>query len=366
MTDASTDDVWKVRLLLHGHDPADGHDGLATTDRAKVLTRILETSVDVDAGTTRRRRRSSRRRTGGLWLAPVGVLAVLVALVATQFGLPRGTVGSPAQAATPPSLAYQAEPGTAREVLHTLADRLRATHSGEDTQDGEAPPTTGYHYVRTQSWDLTTRIDGISVRSAVLPVTREVWRAGDGSGRVRTAPGEPQFPSEQARRAWEDEGHPRPSPGDETIAPGGLSAMYPTDLPADTAGLAVALAAGHPVENGPAETLVAVADLYLEQAPSAPVRAAVLDIVADIPQVYLLGRAVDRAGRPALAVAVDSAMSGLPTRYTLLFDPTDGRLLGEEKTLTSTAGALDVPIPGVISYTAFLDAAHTQNTEPPR
>lgn len=351
-------DVRKVRRILAGHDPADGIDDTATTDRAAVLARIL--AAPGDPGWRGRGQSDARRRSRALWLVPAGMAAVLVAIVVTQFGLPRGTAApSLAQAATPPPLTYQAEAGTARDALLTVAGRIRA--SVASTQS-----SAGNQYVRTQSWDLSTRIDGIQVRSAVLPEIREVWRAPDGSGRIRTIPGEPQFPSEHARQVWEDEGRPSVDPADETFPAGGLGAMYPAELPAGTAELAVLLASGHPAENGPAETLVAIADLYLEQVPPAPVRAALLDILASTPDLYLQGRTVDRAGRPALAVAVDSAMSGLPTRYALLIDPTDGRLVGQEKTLTTTAGALGVPIPSVISYTAFLDAAHTHDTEPPR
>lgn len=350
-------DVRKVRRILDGHDPADGIDDTAAADRTAVLARILDTSGDL--GGRGRSQSDARRRSRALWLVPVGMAAVLVAIVVTQFGLPRGAAPSLAQAATPPPLTYQAEAGTAREALLAVAGRIRATET-------PAQSSTGYQYVRTQSWDLSTRIDGIQVRSAVLPEIREVWRAPDGSGRIRSTPGEPQFPSEHARQAWEEEGRPIADPADETFPAGGLGAMYPADLPAGTAELAALLATGHPAENGPAETLVAIADLYLEQAPPASIRAALLDILAATPDLYLQGRTVDRAGRPALAVAVDSAMSGLPTRYTLLIDPTDGHLLGQEKTLTTTAGALGVPIPSVISYTAFLNAAHTHDTEPPR
>ncbi|CUU60442.1 hypothetical protein Ga0074812_14018 [Parafrankia irregularis] len=324
--------------ILGGHDPADGIDETAATDHTAVLARILDTPGD--PGRRGRSQSAARRRSHALWLTPVGMAAVLVAIVVTQLGLPRGTAPSLAQAATPPPLTYQAEAGSAREALLAVAGRIRAA-------EAPASSSTGYRYVRTQSWDLSTRIDGVQVRSAVLPEIREVWRAPDGSGRIRTVAGEPQFPSEDARQAWEEEGRPIADPADETFPAGGLGAMYPADLPTGTTELAALLATSHPVENGPAETLVAIADLCLEQVPPAPVRAALLDVLASTPDLYFQGRTVDRAGRPALAVAVDSAMSGLPTRYTLLIDPTDGRLLGQEKTLTGTAGALGVPFPAL-------------------
>ncbi|MCK9894019.1 CU044_5270 family protein [Frankia sp. AgB32] len=350
-------DVRKVRGILDGHDPAQSMGDAVIADRTAVLAHILDTAGDTGRG-GRRHGDGVRRRSRALWLVPVGVAAVLVAIVVTQLGLPGGGAPSLAQAATPPPLTYQAEPGTARDALLAVASRVRVT----DTPARSA----GYQYVRTQSWDLSTRIDGRQVRSAVVPEIREVWRASEGSGRIRTTSGTPQFPSEQARQDWEKEGRPTADPADETFPAGALDAMYPTNLPTSTAELAALLATGHPASNGPAETLVAIADLYREQTPPAPVRAALLDILATTPGLHLQGHTVDRAGRPALAVAVDSAMSGLPTRYALLINPTDGRLLGQEQTLTTTAGALDVSIPAVISYTSYLTAAHTDDTEPPR
>ncbi|MCK9901518.1 hypothetical protein CC117_22515 [Parafrankia colletiae] len=352
-------DVRKVRRILDGHDPAGDIDATTATkttrtDRTALLTRILATAEDPNPNGDVRHPRRPRAR----WLVAVGITATLVAIMVTQVGLPRRAAPSVAQAATPPPLAYQAVAGSAREVLLTLAGRIRAT-------EAPARSSARYRYVRTRSWDLSTRIEGIQVRSVVLPEIREVWRAPDGSGRLRTVPGEPWFPTEDRRLVWEEEGRPLADPADETFPAGGLGSMYPADLPAATSALADLLTAGHPMENGPAETLVAVTDLYLEQVPPASVRAALLDILAATADLYLQGSTVDRAGRPALAVAVDSAMSGLPTRYALLLDPADGRLLGQEQTLTTTAGALGVPIPSVISYTAFLDAARTDATQPP-
>ena len=68
----------------------------------------------------------------------------------------------------------------------------------------------------------------------------------------------------------------------------------------------------------------------------------------------------DRAGRPALAVAVDSARHGLPTtRYTMLIDASTGAVLGFEQMLTESAGKLNVPIPSVIGYDLHQSADRT-------
>ena len=58
-------------------------------------------------------------------------------------------------------------------------------------------------------------------------------------------------------------------------------------------------------------------------------------------------------------MSLTSAMSGLPTRYVLIFDQVTGQLLDDEEILTRTAGKLNVAIPAVISYTVYLRAGRT-------
>jgi hypothetical protein len=53
------------------------------------------------------------------------------------------------------------------------------------------------------------------------------------------------------------------------------------------------------------------------------------------------------------ALSVESDHTGLPTRYTAIFDPATGRLLDLEQTLTRSAGSLAVRVPATIGYTVF-------------
>jgi hypothetical protein len=290
------------------------------------------------------------RRSRPVWLVPVAALSMMAALLAVQFN-PVGTAAT-AQAATPQLLAYSAVPGSAQAVLRALASDVRALPASA-AADGDI------RYTRTSAWNLNTRVDGQMVTSVVLPEIRETWRAPDGSGRLRVAPDEPIYPSAEARRDWSS-GAPPLRVRDQQVGPGEIAAMYPDDLSADPGLLRIELAAGHPVENGPYEALVAVADLYREQLPVADVRAAVLEVVAGTAGLQLLGETVDRAGRAGLAVGVETADSGLPTLHTLIFDQTDGTLLAAEQTLTQTAGKLNVPVPSVIGYTLYEDHGRVQ------
>ena len=54
-----------------------------------------------------------------------------------------------------------------------------------------------------------------------------------------------------------------------------------------------------------------------------------------------------------MAIYTDSDYSGLMTRYVLVFDPATGTLNASEEWLTTTAGALKVRVPAVISYSAW-------------
>ena len=75
------------------------------------------------------------------------------------------------------------------------------------------------------------------------------------------------------------------------------------------------------------------------------------------------GKTTDRAGREGIAVSLESDFGGLPTRYTLIIDPDDGKILAWEEMLTTTAGALNVPIPSVIGYTTYRQSTYTNSTK---
>ena len=145
-----------------------------------------------------------------------------------------------------------------------------------------------------------------------------------------------------------------------TYGPGERGSPWPTLSP-DDATIAEQLALGHPASDGPAERLVAVDDLLRDQPMRPTVRAAVLRYLADTPTLALAGTTTDRLGRPGVAFSLDSDLGGLPTRCTMVVDPGTGRVLGSEQVLTTTAGALDVPVPSVIGYTAYRSGAWTDD-----
>ena len=333
-----------------------------TTRQAAAMLRAADPVPDVGAGLDGRAEADLRRilasgttapttgtqprwpRAGLLAAAAATVIAVALAGVASGgLGLP--SVGSPAFAATPDRLVVLAPlsaaglpaDGDAAAVLNAIA--ARATALPEDTGSGR------YARMENEGWALWTRVDGGQVTSEVVPQRSTVWAAPDGSGRVVTRRDGPGTVT---------------STTDQALAPGDRTLMWPPgSLSSDDSELARQLEQNHPVGNGPAERLVPVVDLAAEQPLAPAVRAAVLRYLARTPGLAVDGIVADRAGRRGVAVHVDTTMSGLPERRTLIVDPDNGRILGAETLLTKDAGKLNVPVPSVISYTTFRGARYT-------
>ena len=294
------------------------------------------------------RHRLSRRTT----LSVAGALTVTAAVGVATFSL--GSGATPTAAATPAALTYSAEKNTmdAKSRLNAIADHTATL-----------PDTAGqgrYDHLRYQQWSLFTRIDGDQVASAVVPQQVEQWLAADGSGKLVRTNAAPQFRDHAQEQAWEKAG----SPGRDTspVVLNSVARMWNDRPPTDPTALTAWLEQGHPATAGPQETMVAITDLVKQQVLTPTERAAVLRVLGTIPGLADLGTTTDRAGRQALAFSVDGAGQGLPTRYTLLIDPSTGAVLGFEQTLTRSAGALNVPTPSVIGYDLYQVADRTDAT----
>ncbi|HWS32557.1 MAG TPA: CU044_5270 family protein [Actinoplanes sp.] len=334
------DTVRELRHLLSPADPAAGGAGVpGAGTRTAGLLRILATPAVTEAAHTRRRPVRRRWFLAGAGAVAASVVTAGVVLVAFD------PVATPAYAATPAPLTYfpAGDPGPA--ALERIAVAAQA---------GTATPAGPEHLV-VESWSLHGQVDGERVTSAVVPVVREVWRAADGSGRVVERYGAPVFRSEDGRRAWQQQGSPGADgkPRETVFPAGGFPGMWTDRPPAEAAALATWLQTGHPAGNGPMETLVAITDLARERVLSPAERAAVVRVLAGVPGIASTGAVTDRAGRHGAAFSVVSDRSGLPTRYTLILDPADGRLLGYEQSLTTEAGKLDVIAPAVIGYEIY-------------
>jgi len=236
---------------------------------------------------------------------------------------------------------------------------------------GAQPEVGGpWFYLETASWSTFTGSDASSL-PAGMPNVLEQWIGPDGSQRVVS---HTDLPAPAAGlKAWLDAGLPLAGGRVETHTAPASDKKFPADLSTDPATLQKQLLdaevgterAGAPPEAD--ELIAAVKDLRASYPMTPALQAAVLQMLADRPELISLGTATDRLGRTVQAIALDSTDSGLPTRHVLLFDPSDGELLGEEDMLTKSAGSLGVAIPSVISYAIYVRDGHvrTDTSLPP-
>jgi len=204
---------------------------------------------------------------------------------------------------------------------------------------GQAPGPGQYVYTKTMSRQISTYVTGSDVPNFSFsePLVRESWIGTDGSGRLRETHGDITFLTAADEAAWVAAGSPslfgrRDGVADETFGPGELSFLDTTVLP-DEPGALLELIERRELIGGPdgdAETFVIVGDLLRETWTAPSVRAALYEVVADLPGVELVGRVRDEHGREGIAVAYTEAGS----RSILIFDPRSAELLGERVVLT--------------------------------
>ncbi|MFD7639129.1 CU044_5270 family protein [Kitasatospora sp. NPDC059795] len=305
-----------MRALLADSDPAAD----LVADPARRRRDLRNILADPAGGAPPIAPTPSRRRV----LVPLGVLATGAAAVLAFGLLPGGTTGN-AQAATPPPLHYRA-PATTNPAPQLLEDIAQHTAT---LSEPDGPDTV----LEWREWNLFTRIDGDTATSRVVTETHKALLHPDGSG--------------TDVRAFEGE-----KPRTQQLHRG----LYPDPLPTDPAALRETLRRSTPAVDNPSGAAEAIRSVLRAQALDPAQRAALLRLIAAIPGLRHDGTVVDRAGRPGEAFSAESAGSGLPTRYTFIVDPTTGRVLGDEAMLTTSAGKLNVPVPSVIGYTAYLAA----------
>lgn len=277
----------------------------------------------------RRRRLSKFQNTA----VAAALLAAFAVIIVHPF-----SSSSIALAVTPEPLAYHTPTVGARSGRQELLSLAVAAAR----QPAAPAEHARYAYAKTRGWYLDSRIGGRLTTSAVVPSTTESWLAPNGSGRVHRLSKEPDG------SRYIDNFRPK----------GGLPILR---LSTDEAVLARQLANGHPLTDGPVEQFVALTDLAERQPIPARVESVILRLLARAPGLINSGSGlinsgsvIDRAGRRGVAVSIDSAYTGLSTRYTWIFDPATGKLLGAETALIGKPGKLNVRSGSVIAYTTIL------------
>ncbi|MDR7302353.1 CU044_5270 family protein [Haloactinomyces albus] len=326
-----------VRELLGSLDP------MRDDERAAGVPPVPARITGVEPSAARRKRPRARIRRAILAGAAAAVL-LAGGLMWTSAGpsTPEG------HAATPPLLKItppqQDRPAAQR--LHAIADRAAAS----GVPDGATGRT---EYIRMKNWYLHSQIDRSGTISAIQPQMRESRRHPDGSGRTVIRKQPPRFRSEAGREQWA--GDTSDSKRVHRWSAGERTTPWDGRPPTDTDALRSWLRQRPSGQSEPLRTFSAITDLLRNRVLLPEERAAVLRVLAELPGLRYNGTTHDRADRPGQAFSLESDDSGLPTRYTLILDPGTGRFLGYEEMLTTSAGALNVPVPSVITYETYLD-----------
>lgn len=194
----------------------------------------------------------------------------------------------------------------------------------------EEPLQGSFVYTRSKSIRLAYGGTEAIGWATVVPVTRELWVAEDGSGRLREVWGTPTFLTERDREAWVAVGEPAlegPFTSDEAFPEGALHYVDLSDVPADPVELR-SLLERRIIMGGPpgdSETFTIIGDLLRLASAPPDVRGALFHVAADLEAAELIGETTDGSGRPGIAVGYWED----DVRHDLIFDPDTTQLLGE-------------------------------------
>jgi hypothetical protein len=269
----------------------------------------------------------------------VGTVVLVLLGVTALIGL-RPPAAAPAPIATPALLTFDA--GSVDPDPAALLRRLAQQAAVQPPN----PDRGRYDYVRTRGWyfDMEGHADG-TMTGRVNLTEREDWQAQDGSGRI-----------EESRSGVRSSSSAEYPPGELYV---------PQRLPENPAELEQAVVG----ERGPDlktwDWFMELASLWHFQVVSPGAQAAFLEVLATKPDIVVSGAVTDRVGRQGVAVSTTTYYAdqpdALPLRYTLIFDPETGALLGEEQ-VALEKGDMPVEAPATVSYTVWLESGRVDST----
>lgn len=337
---------------LSAIDPlANANVDMLASGSEELLAAVLASSRDETGGsrTIARRRRAPRTRRGRLLVAmPVAAAALVVSIA----GIPGGGQSGPA---TLPALAKAAEAAAAQPA-----------------PNADLP----YVYMKTRQMGIETFEAG-GAWSVYDSTIKEEWVAEDGSGRVRKISAAPKWVSPKDREAWEAAGsteflHDWSAHTEEEDAPAGRLG-YPSydgtklsELPTDPAELSEWLieqvSKTHNGFSPAVRSIALVSELLNDPFATPELRAALYEAEGRVPGIEYFGPTDDAIGRHGLAIGAESANSGAPTRYLLIFDPGTSQVLATESITLKPPSALPFePTPLLSEGTMFLDSGTTSS-----
>lgn len=215
----------------------------------------------------------------------------------------------------------------------------------------------GYHYTRTEAvWRTSEQWGDAPTFTYLRPVSREIWKAADGSGRLRETVGEPIFLSEADREAWIAVGSPPVHENNIDFRPGEGAFTDVSSLPTDVGDLSEEIRtraeAGdrRPVE---VEMFVIVGEFLTETVAPPKVRAALYEVASTLPGVELVGPMTDHAGRNGIGVAMTDPDSQM--QEILIFDADTSALLEHQTIGLEDYGEHEAPV--MWGHATYLESA---------
>jgi hypothetical protein len=290
-------------------------------------------------------------------------------------------VGLAGTAALVAALVVPGAPGAPTSAAAAVLAHLSKVAAGQPA--AAALPAGEYEYTASVGMNLISRVyenDELpgspttsgppkQTFSVYAPVTRQVWIATDGSGRLEQSYGTPSFLTPADRAAWVSDGSPDVVPASsdvDSIEPkGALVAPDLSNLPTNPGTLLAGIEArtvgssfGAPA--GAAGTFEIIGELLRETDASPRLRAALYQAAAQMPGMTLIGTVTDAAGRSGTAVAY--ASNG--EQNELIFDPTTSVLLGEATVVTDPTQLcrLDVSVGTVLYETSYVASGVVNST----
>lgn len=209
------------------------------------------------------------------------------------------------------------------------------------SQTGDPGP---YRYTRSRGASLYS---GTSQFSVLLPFTREIWIASNGSGRLRQEYGSPVFFGERDRAHWDPVADAH-TPMDVTFGSGQLTYIDLADLPADPGALRDALAASLGTPSPAASDLLAAATgLLRETVAPTTIRTAVFEMLMREPTISHN----TRSGHVVFSAVADDYVE-----LSITLDTETHDLVHEEQTLMHDSADIDAHAPVRIGYVDYLES----------
>lgn len=251
-------------------------------------------------------------------------------------------------------IAAASEPGS--DELLRLAELARRA---EPPADGPVQRTI------RDSWLLKTdnETGKAPARSVLVPVHWQQFFQPDGTVRTIERRGHPldsdgRLTDQTGRWSNEQPASDETFPGPET------GPEYPSTLSTDPAKLARQLVPDTEDCRPATYCLVAATNFLRYNHVLEPrLNAALLKMLAQLPDIRFAGESTDRLGRPADAFVVPGARASRV--IILLFDPATGAFLGSEECLVKDSAELGLEAPAVLEFTALEDARRIPQSDVP-